>query len=111
MTRIRYILFVLVIFPLTGSSYAATAFSETTMQKIDCSPQKEEAKQPKPADDVQAQLYANRREEMAKMDANCDGLVQLKEWQDFFAMRFQAADADHDGRLSPAEHKALEETF
>src|SRR4051812_16973588 len=52
-------------------------------------------------------IYVRRRAEMAPLDTDCDQTVSLAEWGQYFNGRFDSADVNHDGMLSPDEQKVL----
>lgn len=69
-----------------------------------CTPEKKDFSAKPPST---AKKYARRQEEIDKIDANCDGLLQAEEIQKGIETRFDAADTDKNGDLSQAESAAI----
>ena len=51
-----------------------------------------------------AELFAPRRKAFAKLDSNGNGSLSFEEWADKTIDKFQGADKDRSGWLTPAEY-------
>ncbi|HTK85230.1 MAG TPA: hypothetical protein VL625_09105 [Patescibacteria group bacterium] len=76
-----------------------------------CTPAKEALHQPEAQDFVQEELYNKRRQEMARLDGNCDGVIDLREWAIIITDIFQSGDFDHDNNLTPDEQHAMVDAY
>ncbi len=94
-------LFVLLLLACPGNAKADDA----------CTPEKEALHQPEPDNFVQEELYGKRRQKMAKLDKNCDGVIDEREWASVILDLFQAADLDHDNSLSADEQHAMMDEY
>jgi len=72
----------------------------------------EEALRPELGDDMEDRMLARLIEPLSAItivaaNINYDGGVSLEEWQAYQHKRFDAADADHDGKLTMEEMRSL----